>query len=73
MEYRSTEPNFFQLLWALGLPRASTAAREVLSAHRDYALALLATKDRPTVLVDRLPLDATPRWLRGADAVHRCL
>jgi len=42
--------NLAQLLWALSLPSADSLATHALEEHREYAAALLATKDRATVV-----------------------
>ncbi len=42
--------NVLQVWWALGLRSAAGVARDALDAHREYALNLLATKDRDTVV-----------------------
>lgn len=53
--------NTVQLWWAMGLRSGDAEASDLLEGHRDYALALLATKDRETVeLVMRQTTGAAP-------------
>jgi hypothetical protein len=50
VSFAAVPSNLLQMWWALGMKSASETAADSLDGHREYALNLLATKDRETVV-----------------------